>query len=116
MSDLVGFLFTQFPMKYFVTGATGFVGKEVTRQLRAHGHDVIAIARNPAKAQDLIAMGVDVRKGDITDTESMRVPMTVVWWLMLFGVLENLFVMTLQAFAPFGFNDGATLWKWVPRL
>ena len=41
---------------------------------------------------------------------------TVLWWLSLFGFLENLFVMTLQAFAPLGFNDGATLWKWVPRL
>ncbi len=63
-------------MKYFVTGATGFVGKEVARQLRAQGHDVIAIARNPGKAQDLVGMGIDVRKGDITDKDSMRAPMT----------------------------------------
>ena len=38
------------------------------------------------------------------------------WWLVLFGFLENLFVMTLQAFMPLGFNDGVTLWKWLPRL
>lgn len=63
-------------MKYFVTGATGFVGKAVARQLRAQGHDVVAIARNPDKASDLQALGVDVRKGDITDRESMRAPMT----------------------------------------
>jgi hypothetical protein len=41
---------------------------------------------------------------------------TAWWWLMFFGFLDNLFVMTLQAFAPLGFNDGATLWKWTPRL
>jgi len=68
-------LFTLWFMKYFVTGATGFVGKEVARQLRAQGHVVIAIARNPDKAGDLRAMGVDVRPGDITDKESMRAPM-----------------------------------------
>ena len=63
-------------MKYFVTGATGFVGKEVARQLRAAGHTVVAIVRNPDKAQDLKGLGVEVHKGDITDRESMRVPMT----------------------------------------
>lgn len=63
-------------MKYFVTGATGFVGKEVVRQLRQQGHEVVAIARNPDKANDLREMGVDVRMGDITDKESMRAPMT----------------------------------------
>ena len=41
---------------------------------------------------------------------------SAMWWLLMFGFLENLFVMTLQAFVPLGFNDGATLWKWVPRL
>jgi hypothetical protein len=41
---------------------------------------------------------------------------SALWWLMLFGFLDNLFVMTLQALVPLGFNDGATLWKWAPRL
>jgi nucleoside-diphosphate-sugar epimerase len=63
-------------MKYLVTGATGFVGGRVARQLRAQGHDVIALVRNPAKAQDLVAAGVDVRQGDVTDKHSMRAPMT----------------------------------------
>jgi len=63
-------------MRYFVTGATGFIGKEVVRQLRAAGHDVVAIARRPDKAGDLRDLGVDVCPGDITDQESMRAPMT----------------------------------------
>lgn len=62
-------------MRYFVTGATGFIGKEVARQLRAQGHDVVAIARNPDKAGDLRGMGVSVVKGDVTDKESMRAAM-----------------------------------------
>jgi nucleoside-diphosphate-sugar epimerase len=59
-------------VRYFVTGATGFVGGEVVRQLRAAGRDVVATARVPAKAQELAALGVDVRQGDVTDKESMR--------------------------------------------
>src|SRR5438128_4509950 len=58
--------------KYFVTGATGFIGGRVTRQLVDAGHDVVAIARNPESARDLESIGVDVRRGDITDPDSLR--------------------------------------------
>lgn len=63
-------------MKYFVTGATGFIGGHVARQLREQNHEVIALVRNPAKAKDLADIGVQLAKGDITDKESMREPMT----------------------------------------
>lgn len=62
-------------MKYFITGATGFVGGEVTRQLVAAGHEVVLVIRNPAKAKDLAALGVTIHQGDVTDKESMRTPM-----------------------------------------
>src|SRR5437667_3086548 len=61
--------------KYFVTGATGFIGGRVTWQLIGAGHDVVAIARNPQGAKDLVSTGVDVRRGDITDPDSLRGPM-----------------------------------------
>src|SRR2546425_9352230 len=57
---------------YFVTGATGFIGARVARQLVAAGHDVVAIARNPESARDLESIGVDVRRGDITAPDSLR--------------------------------------------
>ena len=63
-------------MKYFVTGATGFIGGRVARQLVAAGHEVIAIARSPGKAGDLPDAGVTVVGGDIVDKESLRAPMT----------------------------------------
>lgn len=62
-------------MRYFVTGTTGFVGSYVARRLIAQGHDVVAIVRTPAKAQDLAALGVVIHQGDVTDKESMRQPM-----------------------------------------
>src|SRR2546422_10578315 len=61
--------------KYFVTGATGFIGGRVTRQLVAAGHNVVAIARSPESARDLESIGVDVRRGDITNPDSLRGPM-----------------------------------------
>ncbi|MBI3803687.1 MAG: NAD-dependent epimerase/dehydratase family protein [Nitrospirae bacterium] len=59
-------------MKFFVTGATGFIGGRISRQLVASGHQVVALARDPSKAAALIHLGIDVRKGDITDLESLR--------------------------------------------
>ena len=63
-------------MKYFVTGATGFIGSRLAERLINEGHQVIALVRNPEKAGDLKALGATLVKGDITDKESMRGPMT----------------------------------------
>ena len=62
-------------MKYFVTGATGFVGSHVARQLVAMGHEVVVSVRSPAKAQELADLGVSIHQGDVTEKESMRAPM-----------------------------------------
>ena len=62
-------------MKYFITGATGFIGGRVAQQLRAAGHEVIALVRSPEKARSLQSIGVQLAPGDITDKVSLRDPM-----------------------------------------
>jgi nucleoside-diphosphate-sugar epimerase len=63
-------------MKYFITGATGFVGGVLAKQLREAGHEVRASVRSLEKAKDLQTLGVKLYKGDVTEKESMREPMT----------------------------------------
>jgi nucleoside-diphosphate-sugar epimerase len=60
-------------MRYLVTGATGFVGGVLARQLRHDGHEVVALVRRPSSA--LAAIDVDQRVGDITDRTSVRTAM-----------------------------------------
>lgn len=62
-------------MKYLVTGATGFIGSEVVRQLLLAEHHVHAVVRAPSKAKGLEDKGVQLFKGDVTDKESMRAAM-----------------------------------------
>lgn len=63
-------------MRYFVTGATGFVGGVLAKKLREAGHAVHASIRSPEKAKELQAIGVKLFKGDVTDKESLREGMT----------------------------------------
>ena len=61
--------------RYFVTGATGFLGGEVVKQLIGRGHQVAALVRSADKASFLKILGVDVHVGDITDRDTLRAPM-----------------------------------------
>src|SRR5438105_4490562 len=61
--------------RYFVTGATGFIGGRLARELAGRGHQVIALARRPNQASDLAAAGVSLVQGDVTEPESLRRPM-----------------------------------------
>ena len=41
-------------MKIFVTGATGFVGRYLTRRLSESGHEVLILTRSMSRAKELI--------------------------------------------------------------
>jgi nucleoside-diphosphate-sugar epimerase len=59
-------------MRYAITGATGFVGGEVARQLRDAGHDVVALVREPSRAGRLTDLGVELAAGDLDDLAALR--------------------------------------------
>jgi nucleoside-diphosphate-sugar epimerase len=59
-------------MKFFVTGATGFIGGALARALRQRGDDVVALVRTPARAADLEQRGVTLVPGDLRDVDAIE--------------------------------------------
>lgn len=56
---------------YLVTGATGFVGSAVVRQLLAIGADVRVLARPGNDRSNLMGLDVDIREGDLLNPDSL---------------------------------------------
>ncbi|MBA2932481.1 SDR family oxidoreductase [Sphingomonas sp. CGMCC 1.13654] len=59
-------------MRVFVTGATGWVGSAVVRELIAHGHKVVGLSRSEEKAAGLAADGAEVLLGMVGDLDLIR--------------------------------------------
>ncbi|WVQ85754.1 hypothetical protein IAT38_007921 [Cryptococcus sp. DSM 104549] len=59
-------------MKFFITGATGWVGSHVTTALLEGGHQLTALARSDSSAKKLEDQGVTVIRGGLEDTDVLH--------------------------------------------
>ncbi len=59
-------------MRVFVTGASGFIGSAVVKELTGAGHQVLGLARTEESARLLTNLGAGVHHGTLEDTASLR--------------------------------------------
>jgi nucleoside-diphosphate-sugar epimerase len=59
-------------MRVFVTGASGFVGSAIVKDLLQAGHRVLGLVRSDSAAMALTQLGAEVYRGDIDNPESLK--------------------------------------------
>jgi dihydroflavonol-4-reductase len=85
-------------MKIFITGATGFVGAELVRQLRDTPHELRCLVRNQDAAQTAREAGAEIVVGDLTDKASLLEGMRGCDWVASIANLYEFWVPDRRAY------------------
>ena len=68
-------------MKCYVTGGTGFLGKNLIKYLISQNHSVRSLVRKTSKTEELKSLGVELVYGDVTDPESIQKTIEGIDWV-----------------------------------